>query len=65
MNKTQAVYQMAQDYADEKDIPWRKALNWFHPYDYEARKDFISGLPEYEVVELEIGGIIAVEDKNG
>lgn len=65
MNKTKAVWNMARDYAREKRIPVRKALNWFPPYDLDQRREFIQSLPEYDVIELEAGGIIAIESGPG
>lgn len=59
------VYNRASEYAEEHDIPHRKALNWFKPYDFERRREFLQSLPEYEVVDIGAGGLIAIEDKDG
>lgn len=52
-----------REYANEKDIPFRKALSWAEPYDLQERKEWLSSLPEYDVVDLKAGGIIGIEQK--
>lgn len=59
------ISQRAREKAERLDIPYRKALSWAEPYDFDQRVEFLRGLPEYEIVDLRIGGIIAVEDKHG
>lgn len=52
-----------REYADKHEIPFRKALTWAEPYDLQDTKDHLKSLPEYDVVELDTGGIIGVERK--
>lgn len=65
MSLSKEMQQRIQDYAESHDIPHRKALFWTPPYHYEERIEFLQSLPEYGVVEIQAGGVIAVEDKNG
>lgn len=53
----------AREYSEEKNIPFRKALTWAEPYDFQKRKEWLSPLPEYDWVDLESGGIIGIEQK--
>lgn len=55
--------QNVREYADEKNIPFRKALTWAEPYDLQEKIEWVNSLPEYDVVDLEIGGIIGIEQK--
>lgn len=52
-----------REYADEAGIPFRKALTWTEPYDLQEKKEWLRSLPEYDVVDLEAGGIIGIEQK--
>lgn len=60
-----AIQERAREKAEKQDIPFRKALLWTKPYDLDARTEHLKSLPEYAVVDLQVGGIIGVEDKNG
>lgn len=51
-----------REYSDKFGIPYRKALLWVGPYDIQERKEFLQSLPEYDVVELAVGGLIGVEN---
>ena len=55
----------ARKKAERQGIPFRKALTWIEPYDFQDRLEWLESLPEYGVVELEIGGLIAIEDAHG
>lgn len=52
-----------REYAENAEIPFRKALLWAKPYDTQERKKFLKTLPEYAVVDIEAGGLIAIEEK--
>lgn len=52
-----------REYADEAGVSFRKALTWAEPYDLQERKEWLCTLPEYDVVNLEVGGIIGIEKK--
>lgn len=52
-------------YQEKHKVPHGTAIRWAEPYDFTEMKDFLKSLPEWDIIELEIGGIMVVEDKYG
>lgn len=62
---TQEVSERAREYAEKHGIPIRKAYVFMPPFDSTRAREHLSSLPEYDVIDIGIGGFISVEEKDG